>query len=101
MMTSGSSLSVGSVARWSASAWAAAVRVRLQLPAPSIRSGSVAPQLEPFDLRWLMVAVKRSLVASSSNVWISAGRLRVSTNRGSTRLSRICGPPTVATVSDR
>ena len=33
--------------------------------------------------------VNRSPVAISSNVWISTGRLAVSTNRGSTLLSRI------------
>ena len=61
-------------------------------------SSSPAPQAEPFDLRWLLATVTASPVASSVKVWASTGRLRWSSNRGSTELSRIAKSPAGATV---
>ena len=67
------------------------MRVTLQLPWPSSEVGVAdgRVQAEPFDLKWLIAAVKRSPVAFSWNVWISAGRLRVSMKSGSSDESRI------------
>ncbi len=75
--TSGSPLPVGSSARKSASACAAAVRVPSQLPEPSAGESSGAPpQPEPLLLKWFTATVTRSPVPTSSKVWMRAGRLR-------------------------
>src|SRR5262249_4500563 len=99
---SGSPLAVGSVASQSTSASAAALRVWLQLPWPSPRSGSpTSLQSEPFDLRWLTTTVKRAPVAFTSNVCASDGRLVVSTKRGSTAVVSSLYAPTGVTTDGR
>ena len=91
---SGSPLPVGSVASQSTSAWAAALRVLLQLPWPSPVSGSpTSLQAEPFDLRWLTATVKRAPVAFTWKVCASTGRFFVSMKRGSTAVVRILNVP--------
>ena len=98
--TSGSPLPVGSPASQSARAWAAFVRVPLQLPWPSPASGSwTALQSEPLDLRWLTTTVSRPPVEVRAKVWASDGRLRVSMNRGSTVLSMTAYAPTGVTAA--
>ena len=77
-------------------------RVTGQLPWPSPRSGSsgspASPtQSEPFDLKWLIATVKRSSVPTCSNVWMRAGRLRRSMNRGSSDESSTAKSPTGST----
>src|SRR5688500_10882128 len=82
---SGSPLPVGSVASQEANAAAAAVRVLLQLPCPSPKSGSpTVLQSEPFDFRWLTTTVSFWPDRLCSNVCASDGRLSVSMKRGST-----------------
>ena len=99
---SGSPLPVGSVASQSTSAWAAVVRVPLQLPWPSPASGSpTSSQAEPFDLRWLTTTVNLPPVAFTRNVWASDGRLFVSMKRGSSLESRIWKLPTGVTSPGR
>jgi hypothetical protein len=97
---SGSLLPVGSVASQSTSACAAALRVWLQFPWPSPVSGSPS-HADPLDLRWLIATVKRAPVAITSKVWASAGRLRVSMNRGSTALVRSLKSPNGLTTFER
>ena len=104
MITSGSPLPVGSLGEVARRAPRRRVRVRLQLPCPSPRSGSSPANgghAEPFDLKWLIAAVNRSPVAISSNVWISAGRLRVSMNVGSSVESRMSWAADGVTVEGR
>ena len=99
---SGSPLPVGSVASQSTSASAAALRVWLQLPWPSPRSGSpTSLQSEPFDLRWFTTTVNRAPVALTWKVCASDGRLFVSMKRGSTALFRSLYAPTGVTTAGR
>src|SRR5687768_16626888 len=88
MRKSGSIEPVGSVASHSTSACAAFLRVRLQLPWPSPVSGSLKLLVEllhgePFDRRWFTETVKRAPFDVDSKVWVSAGRLPRSFQRGS------------------
>ncbi len=61
----------------------------------------MSSQPEPFDLRWLRAIVTRPPVAVCSNVWIRAGRLRVSMNRESTDESSTLNGPTGVTAALR
>src|SRR5262245_5338786 len=96
---SGSRLCVGSVAIQLSSACAALLRVWLQLPWPSFKSGSLTSlQLEPFDFRWLTITVKRSPVAVSVNVWARDGRFLVSMKSGSKALVSSANEPVSDTL---